>query len=61
MSELVEESDEPKKKKVGKNMTLGERYVHFLQKSVVREKVVKISYFQEQGLGVLSKGFDVNV
>jgi len=47
VSELVEESDEPKKKKVGKNMTLGERYGHFLQKSVVREKVVKVPYFQE--------------
>jgi len=33
-------------------MTLGERYEHFLQKSVVRGKVVKVSYFQKQGLGV---------
>ena len=47
MSKLVEESNEPKKKKIRKNMTLAERYVHFLQKSVVREKVVEVSYFQE--------------
>ena len=33
-------------------MALTERYEHFLQKSVVRGKVVKVSYFQEQGLGV---------
>ena len=33
-------------------MTLAERYEHLLQKSVVRGKVVKVSYFQEQGLGV---------
>jgi len=33
-------------------MTLSKRYEHFLQKSVVRGKVVKVSYFQEQGLGV---------
>jgi len=32
-------------------MTLTERYEHFLQQSVVRGKVVKVSYFQEQGLG----------
>ena len=30
VSELVEESDEPKKKKVRKNMTLVERYENFL-------------------------------
>jgi len=47
VSELVEESDESKKKKVRKNMILAERYEHLLQKSVVREKVVKVSYFQE--------------
>jgi len=47
VSKLVEESDEPKRKKIRKNMALGERYEHFLQKSVVRGKVVKISYFQE--------------
>jgi len=52
VSELVEESDEPKEKKVRKNMTLAERYEHFLQKSVVRGKMVNVSYFQEQGLGV---------
>jgi len=33
-------------------MTLVERYEHFLLKSVVWGKVVKVSYFQEQGLGV---------
>jgi len=51
VSELVEESDEPKRKKIRKNMTLGERYEHFLQKSIVRGKVVRVSYFSEQGLG----------
>jgi len=34
-------------------MILAERYEYFLQKSVVRWKVVKVSYFQEQGLGVI--------
>lgn len=52
VSELVKESDESKKKKVGKNMTLVERYENFLQIFVVRGKVVKVSYFQESGLGV---------
>ena len=52
VSELVEEPDEPKKKKVRKNMTLVERYENFLYKSVVRGKVVKVSYLQEQRLGV---------
>ena len=33
-------------------MTLVERYDNFLHKFVVRGKVVKVSYFQEQGLGV---------
>ena len=33
-------------------MTLGKRYRHFLQKTVVRGKMIKVSYFQEQGLGV---------
>ena len=52
VSELVEESDEPKKKKLKKNMTLVERYENFLHKFVVRGKLVKVSYFQEPGLGV---------
>jgi len=33
-------------------MTLVKRYENFLQKFVVGGKVVKVSYFQEQGLGV---------
>jgi len=33
-------------------MTLPERYQHFLQTSAVRGKVIKIAYFQEQGLEV---------
>ena len=45
MSKLVEESNEPKKKKIRKNMTLAERYEHLLQKSVVWAKVIKVSYF----------------
>ena len=31
-------------------MTQGERYSHFLQKAMVRGKIVKVLYFQEQGL-----------
>jgi len=45
MSKLVEESNEPKKTKIRKNMTLAERYEYFLQKSMIRGKVVKVSYF----------------
>jgi len=52
VSLLVEELNEPKGKKIRKNTTLGEKYEHFLQKSAVWGKVVKVSYFQEQGLGV---------
>jgi len=48
----VEECSEPRRKKAKKSMTLPERYQHFRQKSVVREKVVKVAYFQEQGLEV---------
>ena len=33
-------------------MTLAKRYEHFLQKSVVRKKVVKVPYFQEQRPGL---------
>ena len=33
-------------------MTQGERYRHFLQKTVVRGKIVKVAYFQKQGLQV---------
>ena len=33
-------------------MTQGERYRHFLQKVGVRGKIVKVLYFQEQGLKV---------
>jgi len=47
VSKLVEDLDEPKKKKVRKNMTPAEKYEHFLQKSVVRGKMVKVLYFQE--------------
>jgi len=43
VSELVVELDEPKKKKVRKNMTLGEKYENFLQKTIVRGKMVKNS------------------
>jgi len=45
VSKWVEESNEPKKKKIRKNMELAERYEHFLQKSMVRGKVVKVSCF----------------
>jgi len=33
-------------------MTPTEKYAHFLQKSVVRGKIVKVDYFREQGLGL---------
>jgi len=36
-------------------MTLAEKYAHFLQKSVVMGKVVKVDYFKEQGLEVFLK------
>jgi len=58
VAELVKEFDEPKKKKIRKNMTLADRREHFLQKSVVRSKVVKVSYFHEQGHGVFLEKLD---
>jgi len=47
VSELVAELDELKKKKVRRNMTFVETYEHFLQKTVVRGKMAKVSYSQE--------------
>ena len=47
-----EETEEPKKKKPKKAMNPDAKYAHFLQKSVVKGKVVKIDYFKEQGLGL---------
>ena len=53
MSELVEEIYEPKKKKkVRKNRIPAGKYEYFLQTVVVWGKTVKVSYFQEQRLGV---------
>jgi len=46
-----EEVEKPKKKKLKKAMTPAKKYAHFLQKSAVRGKVVKVDYFKEQGLG----------
>jgi len=48
--EQLEEVEEPKKKKLKKAMTPAEKCAHFLQKSAVRGKVVKVAYFREQGL-----------
>jgi len=48
--EEFEEVEEPKKKKLKKAMTPAEKYAHFLQKSAVRGKAVKVAYFNEQGL-----------
>ena len=42
----------PKKKHIKKAMTPAKNYAHFLQKIVVRGKVVKVEYFKEQGLGL---------
>jgi len=39
VSELVEDLDEPKKKKERKNMTLAEKFEYFLQKTIVRGKM----------------------
>jgi len=47
-----EEVEEPRKKKLKKAMTPIEKYANFLQKSVVRGKVVKVDYFKEQGFGL---------
>jgi len=47
VSEQVADLYEPKKEKVRKNITPAEKYEHFLQKTVIREKMVKVSYFQE--------------
>ena len=54
LEQVSEEVDyeEPKKKKVKKAMTPDAKYAHFLQKSVVRGKIVKINYFREQDLGL---------
>ena len=52
MPEQFEEVEEPKKKKFKKAMTPVEKYAHFLQKSVVSGKMVKVDYFKEQGLGL---------
>jgi len=52
VSKLVEDVEASKKKRMRKNMSFAEKYEHFLQKSAVRDKVVKVSYFQEQGLGL---------
>ena len=51
---MLEEVDskEPKKKKAKKAMTPDAKYAHFLQKSVVRGKIMKIDYFSQQGLGL---------
>ena len=51
MSELVAD-EELKKTKVRKNMIAAEKYEHFIQETVVRGTMVKVSYFQEQGFGV---------
>jgi len=50
--EQVEDVEALKKKRMRKNMSSAEKYEHFLRKSVVRGKVVKASYFQEQRLGL---------
>jgi len=38
--------DEPKSKKVKTTMTTAVKVAHFLQRSVVRDKIVKVAYFQ---------------
>ena len=46
------DSTEPKKKKTKKTLNPKAKFAHFLQKSVVWGKIVKVDYFQEQGLGL---------
>ena len=41
-----------KKNKKPKKRTPAEKYEHFLKKTVVQNQMVKVSYSQEQGLGV---------
>ena len=47
--QVPEEVDfkEPKKKKAKMAMTPDSTYAHFLQKSLVKGKIVKIDYFKE--------------
>jgi len=41
------EVNEPKKKKLKKAISPAKKYAHFLEKSVVRGKVIKVEYFKE--------------
>ena len=45
--EECEETEAPTKKKRMKAVNPDAKYAYFLQKSVVRDKVVKIDYFKE--------------
>ena len=49
---MVDKPDEPNSKKAKTTMTTAAKTAHFLQRSVVRDKFVKVAYFQEQGLQV---------
>jgi len=53
------EIEEPKKKKPEKAMTPDAKYTHFLQRSLVRGKVVKMDYFKEQGLGLFLQKLEI--
>jgi len=43
--EQVEDVEVPKKMRMKKTMSPAEKYEHFLQKSVVQGKIVKVPYF----------------
>ena len=51
MSEQFEEVKEPKKKTLKKARTPAEKYAHFLQKSVVRHKIVRWTILKNRGWG----------
>jgi len=44
--------------KIRKKMTPAEKHEHFLHKTVIRSKMVKVSYHQEQGLGVFLENLE---
>jgi len=46
-----EEVEEPKKKKLKKALTLAEKYAHFLQKSVVRGKLLRWNILRNRAWG----------
>ena len=48
----MDKPEEPKAKKAKHTLSTAAKTIHFLQRSVVRGKVMKVDYFEEQGLQV---------